>query len=138
MRHQNQRRMKTLPVPAPIAIQTTEDMSAITFLGEQIATRYPVVQDWGAGPPSQDNRSYRVSFDKIATRLPGYKTRWTALQGAHEMRRLFERIEHEREVDRAGRVAVDDEQRRTLFGPCCRAVDDEDIAQRIDRHAPGS
>jgi len=46
-----------------------------------------------AGPPSKDNRSYRVTFDKIATRLPGFKARWTALQGAHEMRRLFERID---------------------------------------------
>ena len=39
-----------------------------------------------------------MSFDKIATRLPGYKTRWTALQGAHEMRRLFERIDFTRET----------------------------------------
>lgn len=46
-----------------------------------------------AGPPSADNRSYRVSFDKIATRLPGFKARWTARQGAEELRRLFERIE---------------------------------------------
>ncbi|WP_280154016.1 SDR family oxidoreductase [Piscinibacter sp. XHJ-5] len=49
--------------------------------------------DVTAGPPSQDNRSYRVSFDKIAARLPGYKARWTAQQGAEELRRLFERIE---------------------------------------------
>ncbi len=33
------------------------------------------------GPPSPDNRSYRVSFDKIASRLPGFKSRWTARQG---------------------------------------------------------
>jgi nucleoside-diphosphate-sugar epimerase len=46
-----------------------------------------------AGPPSADNRSYRVSFDKIATRLPGFRARWTARQGANELRRLFERIE---------------------------------------------
>jgi nucleoside-diphosphate-sugar epimerase len=45
------------------------------------------------GPPGRDNRSYRVSFDKIATRLPGYKARWTARTGAEELRRLFERIE---------------------------------------------
>ena len=32
-----------------------------------------------AGPPSPDNRSYRVSFDKIATRLPGFQC---ALDGA--------------------------------------------------------
>ena len=45
------------------------------------------------GPPSGDNRSYRVSFEKIATRLPEYKARWTAKMGAEELRRLFERIE---------------------------------------------
>jgi nucleoside-diphosphate-sugar epimerase len=45
------------------------------------------------GPPAGDNRSYRVSFEKIATRLPGYKSRWTAKMGAEELRRLFERIE---------------------------------------------
>jgi hypothetical protein len=40
-------------VPAIIDAQATEDLSAITFLGEQIATRHPMVQGWGAGPPSQ-------------------------------------------------------------------------------------
>lgn len=46
-----------------------------------------------AGPPSKDNRSYRVSFEKIATKLPGFRTRWTAQRGAEELRALFERIE---------------------------------------------
>lgn len=46
-----------------------------------------------AGPASQDNRSYRVSFDKIATKLPGFKARWTAQAGAEELHRLFERID---------------------------------------------
>jgi hypothetical protein len=45
------------------------------------------------GPPSADNRSYRVSFAKIESRLPGFKARWTARKGAEELRRLFERIE---------------------------------------------
>jgi nucleoside-diphosphate-sugar epimerase len=45
------------------------------------------------GPPGSDNRSYRVSFEKIATRLPEYKARWTARMGAEELRRLFARIE---------------------------------------------
>jgi hypothetical protein len=40
-------------VPAIIEGRPTEDLSAITFLGEQIATRHPVVQRWAAGPPSQ-------------------------------------------------------------------------------------
>ena len=46
-----------------------------------------------SGPPSKDNRSYRVSFEKIAMHLPGFRTRWTADRGAQELRRLFERIE---------------------------------------------
>jgi nucleoside-diphosphate-sugar epimerase len=46
-----------------------------------------------AGPPSQDNRSYRVSFEKIARGLPGFAARWTARAGAEELQRLFQRIE---------------------------------------------
>jgi nucleoside-diphosphate-sugar epimerase len=46
-----------------------------------------------AGPPSQDNRSYRVSFQKIETQLPGYRARWTAALGAQELKALFTRIE---------------------------------------------
>jgi nucleoside-diphosphate-sugar epimerase len=51
-----------------------------------------------AGPPSQDNRSYRVSFDKIASKLPGFEARWSAQRGADELRRLFQRIEFSQEV----------------------------------------
>jgi nucleoside-diphosphate-sugar epimerase len=46
-----------------------------------------------AGPPSGDNRSYRVSFEKIAARLPGFAARWTAAGGARELAALFARIE---------------------------------------------
>jgi hypothetical protein len=34
-----------------------------------------------------------VRFDKIESKLPGFRARWTARQGAEELRRLFERIE---------------------------------------------
>ena len=51
-----------------------------------------------AGPPSQDNRSYRVAFEKIASKLPGFEARWTAALGAEELRRLFERIDFSREI----------------------------------------
>jgi hypothetical protein len=39
-------------VPATIDAQPTEDLSAIQFLGERIATRHPVVQGWAVGPAS--------------------------------------------------------------------------------------
>ena len=44
-----------------------------------------------------DNRSYRVSFDKIASKLPGFKCSWNARRGAEEFRRLFERIDFTRD-----------------------------------------
>jgi hypothetical protein len=40
-------------VPALIRPEPTDDLSAITFLGEQIATRHPVVQGWSAGSPAR-------------------------------------------------------------------------------------
>jgi nucleoside-diphosphate-sugar epimerase len=45
------------------------------------------------GAKSADNRSYRVSFRKISTQLPGFRTAWTARRGAEELRAVFARIE---------------------------------------------
>ena len=50
------------------------------------------------GPKSPDNRSYRVSFDKIRRHLPGFRCRWTAERGAAELRQVFERIAMGKEV----------------------------------------
>lgn len=50
------------------------------------------------GSTSGDNRSYRVSFDKINTQLPGFRCRRDAAIGAHQFRELFERIDLTREV----------------------------------------
>jgi hypothetical protein len=55
-------------VPAIIRPEPTEDLSAITFLGEQIATRHPVVQQWGAGPPSQVD--YQAQVQRTTTYRP--------------------------------------------------------------------
>jgi nucleoside-diphosphate-sugar epimerase len=64
-------------------IREIADIVAQTFPGCEVS----------AGPPSVDNRSYRVNFDKIASKLPGFQVRWTAWRGAKELRTLFERIE---------------------------------------------
>lgn len=50
------------------------------------------------GPEGGDNRSYRVSFEKIESSLPGYQSKWSALEGAKQLRRVFERI-HMRQED---------------------------------------
>ena len=50
------------------------------------------------GPPSEDNRSYRVSFEKIRKHLPGFTCAWDARRGAEQLHDLFERIEMTKEV----------------------------------------
>jgi nucleoside-diphosphate-sugar epimerase len=44
------------------------------------------------GSSAGDNRSYRVSFDKIHRELPGFKCSYTPRDGARQLRELFERI----------------------------------------------
>ncbi|MBU0996133.1 MAG: SDR family oxidoreductase [Proteobacteria bacterium] len=44
------------------------------------------------GQSDPDNRSYRVSFDKINTQLPGFKCRQDPVSGANQLREVFERI----------------------------------------------
>jgi nucleoside-diphosphate-sugar epimerase len=70
----------------------TEENFRVREIADIVASAFPdctVV----VGPPSKDNRSYRVRFDKILSGLPGFKGAWTARRGAEELRRLFERIE---------------------------------------------
>ncbi|RJK97869.1 NAD-dependent epimerase/dehydratase family protein [Vallicoccus soli] len=44
------------------------------------------------GEAGADNRSYKVSFDKIHKVLPGFSCEWDALSGARQLRAVFERI----------------------------------------------
>jgi len=72
-------------VPAIIRPQPTEDLSAITFLGEQVATQHPVVQGWSAGSPARFNYEseierqgvYRpareLSLESMYPMVEGYK-----------------------------------------------------------------
>ncbi|HEV2547904.1 MAG TPA: SDR family oxidoreductase [Stellaceae bacterium] len=50
------------------------------------------------GRPSGDNRSYRVSFDKIGRHLPAFRCQWTAESGARQLREIFQRIGMDREI----------------------------------------
>ena len=45
------------------------------------------------GPPSADNRSYRVNFAKIRHHLPGFRCAWDARKGAQQLHDLFARID---------------------------------------------
>ncbi|HKQ38389.1 MAG TPA: SDR family oxidoreductase [Verrucomicrobiae bacterium] len=50
------------------------------------------------GPPSPDNRSYRVSFDKIRKHLPAFRCQWDARRGAKQLYEVFRRIQMGGEV----------------------------------------
>jgi nucleoside-diphosphate-sugar epimerase len=45
------------------------------------------------GDGGADDRSYRVSFDRIRDRLPGFSCDWDATRGARQLFDLFTRIE---------------------------------------------
>jgi len=44
------------------------------------------------GDSTGDNRSYRVSFEKINSELPGFCCDWSAARGAQQLAELFDRI----------------------------------------------
>ena len=50
------------------------------------------------GANGADNRSYRVSFDKIRETLPAFSCDWDARRAAEELRGVFERIDLDRET----------------------------------------
>jgi nucleoside-diphosphate-sugar epimerase len=50
------------------------------------------------GPPSPDNRSYRVSFEKIKKHLPDFECQWDARRGAEQLFNLFRRVDMTSEV----------------------------------------
>jgi nucleoside-diphosphate-sugar epimerase len=45
------------------------------------------------GENGSDNRSYRVSFEKINTKLPGFKCDWNAQRGAEQLFDVFNQID---------------------------------------------
>jgi nucleoside-diphosphate-sugar epimerase len=45
------------------------------------------------GPSGGDDRSYRVSFDKIADRLPDFRCVWDAERGAQQLHQIFSSID---------------------------------------------
>jgi nucleoside-diphosphate-sugar epimerase len=73
-------------------VGATSENYRIREIAEIISKAFPGCEVT-LGPPSADNRSYRVNFAKIAAKLPGFQARWTAQRGAEELRKLFERIE---------------------------------------------
>jgi nucleoside-diphosphate-sugar epimerase len=64
-------------------------------IAEIVAAEFPGCEV-SFGPPSADNRSYRVAFDKIREVLPGFACEWDAAKGAAQLHEVFERIDLDR------------------------------------------
>jgi len=58
-------------------------------IAEAVAKEVPSATLEITGEIAGDRRSYRVSFDKILSRLPGYAPQWTIEQGCKEFSRWF-------------------------------------------------
>ncbi len=61
-------------------------------IAEIVAAAFPGCK-LSFGDSSSDNRSYRVSFDKINTKLPGFKCEWPAERGAKQLYDIFSSID---------------------------------------------
>jgi nucleoside-diphosphate-sugar epimerase len=69
-------------------VREIAEIVAKTFAGCELAF----------GPPSTDNRSYRVSFAKIRKHLPNFQCAWDGRRGAKQLHDLFQRIDMRPEV----------------------------------------
>lgn len=74
-----------------------EDNYRIREIAEIVASEFPGCEV-STGSSAGDNRSYRVSFDRIHRELPGFRCRYTARDGAHQLHQLFERIQMAPEI----------------------------------------
>ena len=64
----------------------------IKEIAEIVAETFPCCQV-SFGSPSADNRSYRVSFEKIRRHLPNFESAWDVRRGAKQLYELFKRID---------------------------------------------
>jgi nucleoside-diphosphate-sugar epimerase len=68
-----------------------QDNYQIREIAQIVADAYPGCEV-SFGPAGGDNRSYRVSFAKIHSQLPGFRCAWDARKGAAQLRKVFDRI----------------------------------------------
>ncbi len=77
-------------------VGTTEENYRVREIAEIVAGVFPGCE-LTVGTKDTDNRSYRVSFEKIGKILPQFRCQRTARDGASELKKLFERIHLTRE-----------------------------------------
>ncbi|WP_250443481.1 SDR family oxidoreductase [Actinotalea sp. C106] len=73
-------------------VGSEENNRTVREIAETVAAEFPGCEVT-FGPPSADNRSYQVAFDKIRRVLPGFECEWDVKKGAVQLREVFERID---------------------------------------------
>ncbi len=75
----------------------TEENYRVKEIAEIVSEAFPGCKT-SFGDSGGDNRSYRVSFDKINNNLPGFSCEYTLKDGAEELYRVFSQIDMSEEV----------------------------------------
>jgi nucleoside-diphosphate-sugar epimerase len=78
-------------------VGSTSENYQVREIAEIVAQAFPSCR-LSFGQSDGDNRSYRVSFEKIYSRLPGFNCRHDAAMGARELLAVFQSIEMTREM----------------------------------------
>lgn len=74
-------------------VGSNEENYRVKEIAEIVAEAFPGCELSFGDQGGADNRSYRVNFDKIATKLPGFKTKYTARDGAKQLAEIFNQID---------------------------------------------
>jgi nucleoside-diphosphate-sugar epimerase len=69
----------------------TQQNYRVKEIAETVAEEFPGCR-LSFGASGSDNRSYRVSFEKINRDLPGFSCRWDARRGAKQLHDIFDSI----------------------------------------------
>lgn len=73
-------------------VGSTNQNYRVREIAEIVGETFPGC-DVSFGDSGGDNRSYRVAFEKIANKLPGFTCEWDAVRGAEQLRAVFESID---------------------------------------------
>jgi len=95
------RRVLTAPVEAVrgevLNVGSEEQNYQVRDIAEKVAAAFPGCE-LTFGPASADNRSYKVSFEKIKRVLPDFECQWDAARGAQQLHDVFEAIQLDEET----------------------------------------
>jgi nucleoside-diphosphate-sugar epimerase len=78
-------------------VGSSEQNYRVREIAEIVGEEFPGCQVT-FGDAGGDNRSYRVSFEKIANKLPGFECQWDAVKGAAQLHKVFRSIDMDAET----------------------------------------